>query len=105
MDDGYKIKMEVLSIIDHTLSINLKGVIYIEHSAQIKETIIRHINDGNFKIIMDFSDVTYIDSAGIGMLITLRKLSQEKGGYVKVKNLNGMVKNIFQLTMVEKLFI
>ena len=46
------------------------------------------IDRGAAKIVLDLGGVTYIDSSGVGMLVAKLKTLREKGGDMKLLNLN-----------------
>ena len=48
--------------------------------------------------IFDFSNVTFMDSAGIGLLIGRYKLINMIGGNVKIANINTSVRKIFEMS-------
>ncbi len=55
------------------------------------------------EILFDFSDVSFMDSAGIGLLIGRYKLANMLGGKVEVANLNTSVKKIFEMSGIFKI--
>ena len=55
------------------------------------------------KIIFDFSGVTFMDSAGIGMVIGRYKMALMIGGNLQLANLTSSVRKIFEMSGVLKL--
>ena len=55
------------------------------------------------EVIFDFDNVTFMDSAGIGMIIGRYKQVQMLGGKTEVTNLNNSVKRIFRMSGVLKI--
>ena len=55
------------------------------------------------KVIFDFDSVTFMDSAGIGMVIGRYKETSVCGGIMELANLNHSVKKIFEMSGVLKL--
>ena len=55
------------------------------------------------KIIFDFNQVSFMDSAGIGLIIGRYKLVDMLGGKVKVTNLTIPVRKIFEMSGILKL--
>ncbi len=53
--------------------------------------------------IFDFSNVTFMDSAGIGLLIGRYKLINMLGGKVKIANINTPVRKIFEMSGILKI--
>lgn len=59
--------------------------------------------EGTTKLIMDFSNVTFMDSSGIGVVIgRYKKLSLKKGA-VCITNVNSSVKRVFELSGMFKI--
>ena len=55
------------------------------------------------KVIFDFSDVSFMDSAGIGMLIGRYKVIKMLGGTLEIKNCNKQVYKVFELSGILKI--
>ena len=55
------------------------------------------------KVIFDFSNVSFMDSAGIGMLIGRYKVVKMLGGVLEVKNCNKQVYKVFELSGILKI--
>ena len=51
---------------------------------QIRDLVER----GAVKVVLDLGDVTYIDSSGVGMLVAKLKTLKERGGDMRLLNLN-----------------
>ena len=55
------------------------------------------------KVIFDFNSVTFMDSAGIGLIIGRYKFTNMLGGKLEVANLTQSVKKIFEMSGLLKL--
>ena len=55
------------------------------------------------EIIFDFNKVSFMDSAGIGLLIGRYKLANMIGGKVKVANINTTIRKIFEMSGILKI--
>lgn len=55
------------------------------------------------RVIFDFDSVTFMDSAGIGMVIGRYKFANMLGAKLEVKNLGSSVKRIFEMSGILKL--
>ncbi|MGB2717977.1 MAG: STAS domain-containing protein [Vicinamibacterales bacterium] len=60
------------------------------------------VERGFVKIVVDLGAVTYIDSSGVGMLAAKLKTVKERGGDMKLVNLNPRAESLFGML---KLFI
>ena len=91
-------------IVDNQVQVILSGSIYIEEAKQIQAKIQDFIEHGHKRVAVDLSAVDYIDSSGLGMLVALHKQTLKKGGCMKISGINGMVREIFELTRLTKVF-
>lgn len=55
------------------------------------------------KVIFDFNQVTFMDSAGIGMLIGRYKTIRMLGGVTELMNVSKSIKKIFEMSGVLKI--
>jgi len=53
-------------------------------------------------LIIDLSDVSFMDSSGVGLIIGRQKLIRQFGGNTEVKNPRPHIKRLLQLAGVEK---
>jgi anti-sigma B factor antagonist len=62
------------------------------------------IEEGNKNFTFNFSQCNFIDSTGLGALVSIYKKCTEKGGSVKLKSLKPEVEKLFKLTRLDKVF-
>ena len=55
------------------------------------------------RVVFDFDNVTFMDSAGIGLIIGRYKFANMLGGQLEVANLTSSVKKIFEMSGILKL--
>lgn len=55
-------------------------------------------------LVLDFSEVTFLNSYGLGMCIELRKLAETHGGQTALTGLNKDLSDLLKLVRVETLF-
>lgn len=98
------INIDVRSKGDDITLVVLNGEIGTESVNQFKEKIDGILNDGRVKLIMDFQDVSYLNSMGLGVIAaTLKKVKKSKGD-LKLINLSPSVQELFELTRLTKVF-
>jgi|SRR5271154_3884251 len=85
-------------------TIKLQGKLNGEGAVQIKELVKPIIASGG-RIVMDFADLSYLDSAGLGILVSL-KISAIHQGYctLELVNLSPRVRDLLSLTNLLELF-
>ncbi len=84
--------------------IQISGKLDLYNSFKLKETFNIMIKNGIKKYIIDFQDLIYIDSSGIGALIRISSLVSQPGMCLKMININGQVKEIIKLTKLHEYF-
>ena len=57
------------------------------------------------RVVFDFDCVTFMDSAGIGMIIGRYKFASMIGATLEIRNLNASVKRIFEMSGILKLVL
>lgn len=55
------------------------------------------------KVIFDFSNITFMDSAGIGMVLGRYKLAKMLNGNLEIRNVNKSMKKIFDMSGVSRI--
>lgn len=55
------------------------------------------------KVILDFNNVSFMDSAGIGMVLGRYKMMKMLGGSLEMKNVNKSIKKIFDMSGITKI--
>ena len=55
------------------------------------------------KVVLDFNNVTFMDSAGIGMVLGRYKMINMLGGTLEMRNVNTSVRKIFEMSGITKI--
>jgi anti-sigma B factor antagonist len=85
--------------------IDLSGRIALgEGSALLRKTIRDLVDDGQTKILLNLSDVNYIDSSGIGELVSGFTAVRNRNGELKLLNLTKKVHDLLQITKLFTVF-
>lgn len=85
--------------IDKTLLVKLFGEIDHHYTEEIREKIDREFTKASGEnILFDFSEVDFMDSSGIGMIIGRYKNTKEKGGETFAFGLKDNAKRIFEIS-------
>ena len=75
-----------------------------EGSSALRETLRDLVAKNHNKILLNLADVTYIDSSGIGELVSGYTTVTNTGGSLKLLNLNKRVKDLLQITKLYTVF-
>lgn len=84
--------------------IDLDGEIDLFNTAELKQTLQQLVASGQFRIIINMERVSYIDSTGIGVFLSVLKPLREKAGDLKLAALSAAVQKVFQLTRLNGFF-
>jgi len=83
---------------------DVEGEIDLYNAPALKDEIKKKIEEQKYNIIINLAKVSYIDSSGIGALISsLSNLKKYQGG-LKIINVTGSVKKVFELTKLTSFF-
>ena len=72
-------------------------------AAAFKEAVVHEIGEDQKALIVDFSKIEFIDSSGLGMLVSLLKMMNGKGDMMLCA-LNPGIRNMFTLTRMDRIF-
>lgn len=69
----------------------------------LKIRIAQLLTEGKTRIVLDITDVTFMDSSSLGALVSLLKMVGNKGDLIIV-GATGIVAELFKLTRMERVF-
>ena len=75
-----------------------------EGSSSLRDGIRELVGKGQKKILLNLADVSYIDSSGIGELVSAFTSVTNGGGQMKLVNLTKRVKDLLQITKLYTVF-
>ncbi|MBQ8349107.1 MAG: STAS domain-containing protein [Ruminococcus sp.] len=55
------------------------------------------------ELVMDFKNITFMDSSGIGLIMGRSKLMKECGGKLEVRNSQPYIKRVLKLSGIERI--
>jgi anti-sigma B factor antagonist len=75
-----------------------------EGSARLRDLIHEALAGGHKKILMNLGGITYLDSSGLGELVSGYRLAKSQGAELKLLNLNKKVSDLLQVTKLYTVF-
>jgi anti-sigma B factor antagonist len=75
-----------------------------EGSSVFREALRELVTKGQKKVLLNLADVSYIDSSGIGELVSGFTTVTNQGGQLKLLNLNKRVQDLLQITKLYTVF-
>lgn len=94
----------IISTEPNVLTAQLTGEIDHHTSRWLRMDIDTAINDNSPAILkLDFKDVTFMDSSGIGLVIGRYKMMSERGGKIELINMPEYIERVMALAGIDKL--
>jgi anti-sigma B factor antagonist len=87
-----------------TVVFGIEGQLVAGNRQQLREGVLNEIERGAHSIVIDFADTGYVDSAGLGVLVSLSKKIREASASLRLVNLNDDLRTLFELTRLDTLF-
>lgn len=89
---------------ENNCTINIPKDFVVDEVATFRIKINKLIEEDQKNFIFNFSECKFIDSTGLGALVSIYKKCAERGGSVKLKSLKPEVEKLFKLTRLDKVF-
>ena len=80
------------------------GQLIVANRNELKEKVLEVLEGGSLKFVFDFASTGYIDSSGLGVLVSVSKKISEAGGGLRLAGLNEDLQMLFELTKLDTLF-
>lgn len=81
--------MQILErLVGDVTVLDLKGRFVEERGDDFRETMNRLVKGGVRKVLLNFDEITYVDSAGLGMLVAKYITLNKREGHLKICNLH-----------------
>lgn len=89
---------------DSVTVVDVEGQLIVGNRQELKQKVLEELEDGARKVVVDFTNTGYIDSSGLGVLVSLSKKIREQGGELRLAGLNEDLRTLFELTKLDTLF-
>ena len=84
--------------------VDVGGQLIVGNRQELKQKVLDELEKGDRRFLIDFAQTGYIDSSGLGVLVSLSKKIREQGGELRLANINEDLKTLFELTKLDTLF-
>ncbi len=85
--------------------VRVEGQLIVGNRQELKAVVDRALEQGARKLLSDCTDTGYIDSSGLGALVTMARKAREQGGELRLAGLNEALRSLFALTKLDTLFV
>jgi len=84
--------------------VDVEGQLIVGNRQELKQRVLEELEKGERRFLVDFTHTGYIDSSGLGVLVSLSKKVREQGGELRLSSLNEDLRTLFELTKLDTLF-
>ncbi len=84
--------------------LQVEGQLVVGNRQELKDLVQAALDRGERRLLIDFSRTGYIDSSGLGALVSISKRFREAGGVLRLSGLNEDLRSLFELTKLDTLF-
>ena len=84
--------------------LEIDGQLIVGNRHELKTLVQDGLDRGERKFQIDCSRTGYIDSSGLGALVSISKRVREVGGELRLSGLNEDLRSLFELTKLDSLF-
>lgn len=99
---NFAVSSEVVE--DNIAVIDLKGEVDLYTAPEFKQLLLEHIEGGVLKVVIDFTDTTFIDSTTLGVLVGGVKRLRPVGGQLLLVCSDRNIIKIFEITGLHRVF-
>jgi anti-sigma B factor antagonist len=91
--------------LDDVVILDISGRLTLgEGTITLREALHKLLQNGDRKLVMNLAAVDYVDSAGLGELITCFTTVRAQGGQLKLLNLTHRIQDLLQITKLLTVF-
>jgi anti-sigma B factor antagonist len=91
--------------LDDVVILDINGRLTLgEGTVTLREALMKLLEDGDRKLVMNLAEVDYVDRAGLGELISAFTTVRARGGQLKLLNLTRRIQDLLQITKLLTVF-
>ena len=91
-------QLEILDREGASAAVRLSGDLDIVTSDDVKRELVGLIDAGHTALALDLSDVGFVDSSGLGVLVAIHRHAEAQGGAFVVRSSPPQVRRLFEIT-------
>jgi anti-sigma B factor antagonist len=103
MEKNIELKIDSVKVNDYTV-IRLEGEVDVYSAPLLREEIIKQVERGEYKLVVDLEKVNFLDSTGLGVLVGGLKRVKPNDGELGIICNQDKILRIFRITGLDKIF-
>lgn len=92
------------SLAENNVTIQINKVFDVGYADKFRTEVRELMKKRVYNYTFDFSKCAFIDSTGLGVIVSVHKKCMENQGDIILQHLNSDVLNVFKLTRLDKVF-
>ena len=84
--------------------VTVTGEIDVFTTPRLREAILELIENGSLQLVLDFTDVTFLDSTGLGVLVGMYHRLRNRNGSMVLAGPSDRIRRVFYVTQLTKIF-
>ncbi len=92
--------------VDGVRVLSLKGrVVFGDEATALRDEVKSLIDSGNKKVVLNMSNITFVDSAGLGALVSAHNVTRTNGGALRLCHLGPKIMHMLEMTNMHTVFL
>ncbi len=89
---------------DGVAAVEVTGEVDLYTAPRLKQALVKTIEGGSRKVLVDLSNATFIDSTTLGVLMGAVKRLRPAGGELAIACNDANIRRIFEITLLDRIF-
>ena len=89
---------------DGTTCVAVTGEVDLLAAPDVKQALMKVVDAGTTRLVVDLSDATFIDSTTLGVLVGVNKRLRTRDGLMVIACSNANIRTIFEITLLDRVF-
>ena len=90
--------------LSEAVAVDISGDVDLHRSPALRETLAKLIDQNPGRLVLNLTEVGYMDSSGVATLVEALQRIQRKQGRLLLHSLNPRVQSIFEIARLESIF-
>ena len=97
-------QLETVPIDERDFVVALTGEVDLYTAPELKQELLRLVEEGAHRIVVDLTDTTFIDSTMLSVLLSTVKRLRPSGGQLGIVCTDRNIRKIFEITLLDRVF-